>query len=378
MAHAYTPGLKVSARTRLRRLRLLPIPGEVRVAAGERVAAQDVAAQTFMAGDVTPLNLANLLSVPPAEVPDCMLKREGDRVELGEPLARTKGIFGLFKTECRAKAAGTIESVSPVTGQVMIRGEPIPIRVLAYLAGEVVEVWPQEGCAIEAEAAFVQGIFGVGGEAFGPLRIAGESGDRLLTPELIRDDMGGCVVAGAGRLTIDAIRAARDRGVAALVAGGIDDLDLAEFLGYDLGVAITGSEQLGLTLILTEGFGDIQMADRTFALLAEHEGAAAAVNGATQIRAGVIRPEIILPLPDGAPAAGGGADERGAAGGVLAIGAPVRIIRDPHFGVIGTVSALPPDPQVLESGSRARVLEVEARSGDRIVVPRANVELIEE
>ena len=30
-------------------------------------------------------------------------------------------------------------------------------------------------------------------------------------------------------------------------------------LGYDLGVAVTGSEKLGLTLIITEGFGEIAM-----------------------------------------------------------------------------------------------------------------------
>jgi len=376
MAHAYTPGLKVSARASLRRHRVLPIPGEVLVAAGQRVGAREVVAQTFMAGEVTPLNLANLLSVPPGEVPECMLKREGETVRSGEPLARTKGVFGLFKSQYHSPAAGTIESISPVTGQVMLRGEPIPVRVLAYLAGQVVEVWPGEGCAIETEAAFVQGIFGVGGEAFGRLRIASQARDEPLGAGHIREDMADCIVVGGGRVGLDAIRAAQQRRVAALVAGGIDDLDLAAFLGYDLGVAITGSEQLGLTVIVTEGFGDIAMAERTFALLSAREGAEASVNGATQIRAGVIRPEIIVPLAGaaGEPAAGAGAP----AAGILEIGAPVRIIGDPHFGLIGQVSALPADPQALESGSRARVLEVALRSGLRVVVPRANVELIEE
>ena len=57
-------------------------------------------------------------------------------------------------------------------------------------------------------------------------------------------------------------------GAAALVSGGIDDQDLKEILGYDLGVAVTGSEKIGLTLIVTEGFGEIAMAERTFRLLA--------------------------------------------------------------------------------------------------------------
>jgi hypothetical protein len=56
---------------------------------------------------------------------------------------------------------------------------------------------------------------------------------------------------------------------------------------------------------------------------------------------------------------------------------PVRIIRDPYFGLIGTVKALPHEPHVLASGSKARVLEVKLSSGESVMIPRANVELIE-
>ena len=80
------------------------------------------------------------------------------------------------------------------------------------------------------------------------------------------------VVVGGARMTAAAIRRARDVGAVAVVAGGIDDQDLKEFLGYDLGVAITGSERTGLTLIVTEGFGDIAMAGRTYELLVGHAG----------------------------------------------------------------------------------------------------------
>jgi len=60
-------------------------------------------------------------------------------------------------------------------------------------------------------------------------------------------------------------------------------------------VEATGTEQVGFTLILTEGFGSIPMAGKTFALLSAHAGQPASISGATQIRAGVIRPEIIIP-----------------------------------------------------------------------------------
>ena len=98
------------------------------------------------------------------------------------------------------------------------------------------------------------------------------------------------------------------------------------------------------------------------------------MNGATQIRAGVMRPEIVIPLT-GEEAAQ--EPESRQATGLLDTGRLVRIIRDPYFGLIGTVAGLPPEPQVLGSGSKARVLEVSLPSGENVVVPRANVELIE-
>jgi len=373
MARAYTPGLQVMERTLFRAVRTLPIPGEVQRRVGERVDAQDVVAQTLLPGDVFPVNLANQLGLVPAEVPRSLLKKIGDTVVGGECLAVSPGMFGMFRSEYLSKHAGTIESVSNITGQMILRGPQIPVRVLAYLIGTVVEVLPHEGVIVESEVSLIQGIFGIGGEAYGRLAVVCTRPDQDLTPELITEAHRGQIVVGGRRILEASIRRAAELGVSAVVAGGIDDQDLRDVLGYDLGVAITGTEQIGTTVIVTEGFGEIAMADRTFAILRSHQGAPAAVNGATQIRAGVIRPEIVIPLPDRSQT-----DKLAATvgGGVLEIGSPVRIIRDPWFGVLGKVCALPHEPQLLATGSKARVLKVECSDGRRLTVPRANVEIV--
>jgi transcription antitermination factor NusG len=157
------------------------------------------------------------------------------------------------------------------------------------------------------------------------------------------------------------------------VVGGFDDKDLRDFLGYDLGVAITGSEELGITLVVTEGFGQIDMAEKTFNLLKRFEGILALANGATQIRAGVIRPEVIIPLEKKVAKTKEAQFEQEG----LSVGSPVRVIRSPYFGRLGKVAGLPVPLQKLESESHARVLEVEFEDGKRAVVPRANVEMIE-
>lgn len=374
MAHAYTPGLTVTRRIRHSVRRMLPLAGEVLVQQGDRVEPEQVVARTHMPGNVIPVNLANQLCIPAADVPACMRMKVGDQVEVGDLLAETHGLFGYFRTGYKARAAGTLESISDVTGQVILRGEPRPVQVLAYLGGEVTEVLPEQGVVIAADVTFIQGIFGVGGEAYGPIRMVCERPDQELTAALITSDMQGAVIVGGARMTGEAIHRAIEVGVAAVVSGGMDDQDLREVLGYDLGVAVTGSENLGTTLIVTEGFGEIAMARATFDLLASRQGDRASVSGATQIRAGVMRPEILIPLT---------AEEQEQISepthlaGLLEVGVPIRVIREPYFGRLGTVGELPSEPQVLASESKARVLQVRFEDGSDAIVPRANVELIE-
>jgi len=150
-------------------------------------------------------------------------------------------------------------------------------------------------------------------------------------------------------------------------------LPLRQLLGRDLGVAITGSEDLGFTLVLTEGFGRIRMAERTWTLLGAQQGRMASVSGATQMRAGVMRPEILIP---GAGAVAEAAESGRGAG--LEVGWLLRVIREPNFGRIGRVLEVPSELRELDTEARVRVLVVEfSDDGARTVVPRANVELIE-
>jgi hypothetical protein len=375
MAHAYTPGLKVTERTKISKKRILPLKGEVVVEKGATVTADTVVARTELPGMVEPINVANILGVPPQDVPETMLKQVGDRAEDGEEIALSKSFFGLFKSVARAKISGQIENISSVTGQVLLRGAPIPIEVKAYLNGVVTDIFPEEGVEVTTWGSFVQGIFGIGPETHGPIKIVSKSNTEVLSEEEIDESCKGCVIVGGSLVTASGLRKAIKVGAVGIVVGGFDDQDLRDFLGYDLGVAITGSEDKGITLVVTEGFGEIMMAAKTFELLKVHEGQEASLNGATQIRAGVIRPEVVIPKMEDLSERDI-EDEMENIG--LTVGSPVRVIRQPYFGKLGTVTELPPKLQALESESKARVLEVEFPDGERAVIPRANVEMLEE
>ncbi|TLY16829.1 MAG: hypothetical protein E6K69_03275, partial [Nitrospirae bacterium] len=316
--------------------------------------------------------------VAPDEIKDYLIKKEGDPVQQDEVIAENKPLIKWFKTEVRSPIQGRLESVSTITGQVLLREPPRLLERLAYVDGTVVDLLPAQGVTVETRCSIVQGIFGIGGETWGELVMAADSPDKTLSATQLLPSMKSKIVVGGAFLGIETMNRARAIGVAGLVVGGIHDKDLRELLGYDLGVAITGTEQVGFTMVITEGFGTIPMASKTFELLARHAGQKASLSGATQIRAGVIRPEILIPLTSDQQSAGspGGAVTTTERSGIR-IGDHVRIIRDPLFGRIGQVVALPTDLKQIETESVVRVLEVKFADGTSAVIPRANVEIIE-
>lgn len=373
MAFAYTPGLRVADVATVRKERRLPLKGRVLSKIGDEVSADSLVARTELPGNVKMINIANILGVPTSDIPELLMKREGEAIDEGETIAQSKGIFGLFRNTVRSPIKGTFESFNKVTGQAVLREPPMPVTIDAYVEGRVVDVLTDEGVVVETRATFVQGIFGIGGETRGIVRTVVKSPEQELTADLIDQSCAGKILIGGSFVTHATLKKAVAAGVKGIVVGGFDDRDLKDFLGYDLGVAITGHENKGITLVLTEGFGRMNMAKATFDLLSSREGMLASINGATQIRAGVIRPEVVIPVGDDVKGKPSSREQ-----GALVIGSPVRVIRAPYFGKLGRVTLLPPELQLLETEAKVRVLEVEFPDGSRAVVPRANVELIEE
>jgi hypothetical protein len=225
---------------------------------------------------------------------------------------------------------------------------------------------------IESESAFVQGIFGVGGEKIGTVRLLEVEPRTEVLASHVPATASGAILIGGHSPTIDAIRKARDAGAVGFVTGSIDDRTLREYVGRDIGVAVTGDENISMTLIVTEGFGPLPMGQRVWETLRAMNGARASLNGATQVRAGAVRPEI-LSAANEQQASNDGSSIRP---GGLERGSRVRLIRVPFFGQVGTVEELPHDLQQIETGAWSRVLKAKLDDGRSVVVPRANVELL--
>src|SRR3712207_2246947 len=114
MATAYTPGLKVSPFTVVRKTRRLPLKGEVVVTVGQAVTPDTVVARTNIPGILRTVRASDRLGIDADELPGAMQVKEGEPVKAGQLLATTRSFFGLFKSECNAPVDGVVEIISPV------------------------------------------------------------------------------------------------------------------------------------------------------------------------------------------------------------------------------------------------------------------------
>ena len=199
MGVAYTPGLRVTSNALIRQERRLPTKGEVLVTEGQIVSADEVVARTEMPGNLHTVRASQTLHVEPQELEGHLLKRLGEKVEAGEILAETKGLWGLFKTELKSPIAGVLEDLSTVSGHLRIREAPRRVEVLAHISGRVERVIEGEGAVLSARAAQVQGIFGIGGERRGHIKVLCSEREDLLCEKDVGECAGCVIVADSGK-----------------------------------------------------------------------------------------------------------------------------------------------------------------------------------
>ncbi len=364
MSKSYTPGLKILENTKIVKERKLPLKGNIKCSLGENVKSTDIVASTFLPGNIHMVNIANQLNIEPNTIKDFLKIEINQEVNRGDILAENNGLFGFFKTQVKSKLNGKISNISKTTGQIMISEPDLPIEINAYIDGKIIDIIKDEGVLVESHGALVQGIIGVGGEKMGEIVFVDNSNQNI--------DFSNKIVVIKESINKELYDEYSKKGAIGIVSGGFHYKSLSDILGYKLGVAITGTEDIKTTLIVTEGFGEVLMSDKTYNVLKKHDGHIASINGATQIRAGVIRPELIVSF-DRNSSIYKDFNENDL---VIQEGSKVRVIRQPYFGNIGFIKKLPKEPVVIESETKARVAEVEFNDGERKLVPRANLEII--
>jgi hypothetical protein len=308
----------------------------------------------------------------PEELPQHMLRTVGQEVKKDQMIAKKGEAQAFFTKTALAPVSGIISDIDSKTGKVTISRPFREVVVNAYVEGRVSKVMETRGCVIETPGIKINGIFGLGRETNGEIKVLVSGPDQVLEAGMITDDCRDKIIIGGSFATNDALSKAIDVGAKGVVTGTANYFNLTQSLGVKLGIGITGQEDIPITVILMEGFGHLNMRKEVWETLAALEGMTASMNGATQIRAGAIRPEIIVSFfgytGELAKPARYDVD--------LRKGAEIRIVSEPYFGAVGTVAEIIKEPVMIDTEAKVPVVKVQLEDGKQVMVPRANVEML--
>jgi hypothetical protein len=342
----------------VRRERFLPLTGEVLVRQGQRVEALDVVARANVPTGHVIVDVGRFLDVPAVQADRFLTRKRGDEVKRGAVLAERRTTLGLQNKVARAPAAGTV--VATGEGRVVIETARQPLELHAGFPGIVANVTPGLGVVLETSGALIQGLWGSGGREFGVMHVLSAERDEPLRAEAITVSNRGTVVVGGRGIDSEGLRKLREYHVKALVLGSLDPERLAQ------------ARDLGLPVVLIDGFGDRPMAGPAFTLLKTNAGREVAVDARPADPVEGTRPEVIIPLPSASHL-----PPLPVEGEALQPGKRVRALRAPYAGLVGAVIKVLTYPALLPSGLRAPAARVDLEGTGPAVIPLANLEILE-
>ncbi len=318
------------------------------------------------ASETVTIDVAGALGVRPTQMRDCLRVVEGQMVLPEQVIA----VAGARNRRSFVKSPVYGQVVRIGEGQAVVQPTHVSTELRAGYAGRVVTVQPGQQAVIGAFAHVIKGQYGIGGEAGGALLVAGGPDD-VLRADAASDAWQGKVVVGGKTADLAALQRAAAVGASALVVGHLPLLALQRYAQSDT-LGITGNEKVPMTVILLSGFLPAALSEDIWENLTALAGRYATVNGSTHVRAGAVRPELVVcehrwsdnwrRTPPAQPE--------------LAVGSSVQVIREPLFGMAGVVLELPAERRTIATGSLVRVAEVRLGNNCVATVPVSNLAVL--
>lgn len=346
----FIPYTIVNPLTTIRVARRLPRTGDVLARNGDAVEPMHIVAQAIEPADFRIVDVARALDIPIKKTQPHLKVARGDSISEGDILA-TRGALG--GRVCRAPISGRV--IGSGRGRLLIEADPQPLQIKALVPGMVVETWASEGVLIETVGAMVQAIWGNGKEAYGTLRVVVRAPRVPLQVKHISAASQSTILIGGSTVDEQTLTRAEEMQVSGIIVGSITPR-LIPFM-----------QTLNLTVVATEGMGNIPMCNAIFDLLRSLDGRDAAISGMMAQRRRRQRPFIIVPMPT---QAGRAIDAEAA----LEVGSRVRVLRGQYAGLSGTIADLSNKMMQIETGARLRGVDVDFGGSESVPVPYLNLE----
>jgi hypothetical protein len=340
--------------TTIRRQRLLPTSGRLLVTTGQKVAPNDVIAEANLSPQHALLEVGRALGLTAEEVDPYIQRKMGERVTKGDVIA---GPVGVLNRTVRAPQDGRIVAIGE--GQVLMELEGPLFQLRAGLAGTITDLIEDRGAVVEATGALIQGMWGNGQSDKSLLTVLSRApGDEFTPGQLDVSHRGAVILCGTCQRE-EVLQAAIDLPVRGII--------LASMPARLAPLALKAP----FPILLVEGFGKMPMNQVAYTLLSTNEQREVVVNAVTMDRVTGDRPEVVIPLPTSTPVPPPPETD------IFAPGQTVLIRCGPHVARAGTIATLKSDLVAFPGGAKAAAAVVRLQNGDQVVVPLANLDVIE-
>lgn len=352
--------------------------GQILAQEGQEVTPSDILGQTQVSAGFRMINLSHELSVSGKDVKRLLAKPIGQSIFRGEVLGYKPGFLGK-KKPFLSPVDGILESLDD-KGNLQVAYLPERHRMLAAVFGIVQKIDQKKGMVvIKTLASEILGVCGSGKIREGNLSIIGDRGS-VTNLSRIKPQLTDKIIVAGSFIYQDAIRAAVAIDVKGVVIGGMGASDFRSMAGGSLTKARKFASDVGISILLTEGFGSWPIGEDIFTTMLKHNEKFAVLDGN--------RSRLVLPsfendsmLKVRATALPAGGDERlikpiiEAEIHELATGQTLRVVGSPYAGEIGKLFSIDQSPTLLPSGLSTFLLTIETKR-KKIRVPLPNVEII--
>lgn len=339
--------------------RKLTAPGKILVKANDKVNPEDVIAEGARSSGFRSIPLAAALGVSRSDGGKYLKVTTGAKVAPEQIIATKRKFFR--EVVIRSPVEGVLKEYNAETGNLRIEFVAKRERLTAACWGKILKVRNELEIEIETKITKVVGVEGAGRAREGQFKIVAKPAD-FLVPAAVTSDLSGKIIFGGARITKGALGKAISFGVAGIVVGGINVEDFFKAGGGKPGPSSLSSD-VGITLVILEGFGLRLVSADVFQALAGFDGKFAIANGDAAC--------LLVPSSkEGESAQGETPREK-----ILSVADKVRITDPVNLGVTGVVLSISDKRQAGLLGLKNFLVEIGTASG-KMVQPYSNLEVI--